>query len=671
MTIAKLEKIFSKEGTYLNFSKQLWDEFFVDIGVHILADKFVEYQKSLVEEFVADLINFYEWEEDITFYDIKEFFESSLKSLNHKLTLFADKVKEADKFEIRWFAQVVYEDNYLASLIGDVSVIIFRERKLNSIIPNEIDPSRKIDLFSEVIEGNIENGDQVVFVGLNILNYLSKDELVEAVNISFSTGESFLDLIEDLLGQKIEKDKIHFIYYFEFNFPIASKNIVSSKQLKFKLPLKFLEAIKIDPSALKRFVIENKYSVIFALLLGVVFLFIYAVYHVNVTIQKGVNYSSNITIDKIKQQINDFVNTADLSKEARKDLYNKILNELNQLEQRGLYVKDVEKLKNDLEIAYYDVYKISVIATLEWGWIQPLYKFDEDVADLVKNAFYVSNEKNGIWIAYSSWVIAGILPDLQPTIISGLPGDETLKKCVSQPNNNGVVCVSNKNNFYSFANGTYSLVGINGISIDYPIGGIDTYLKKYFYTMREHLGEDNASLIDKFKMKDVGALQELTYQTTYKIVNPDKFVDVAKDGFADMYIDGNFLAWSKALKEVVLMWRNDPLSDNLQWKVLSKVWGDEEIIDKLSQQVTLKGFYDQATQSKYVVLFDPTSEIVVIYREKGQLDRMELVYQGALLFKAQEKVKTIGVSEEGENIRLYIVTTQGVYRADLKDFIEW
>ena len=671
MIVTRLEKIFSKEGAYFDFSKQLGDEFFVDIGVHILADKFVEYQKSLVEEFVADLINFYEWEEDITFYDIKEFFESALKSLNNKLTLFADKVQEEGKFEIRWFAQIVYEDNYLASLIGDVSVIIFRERKINSVIPNEIDPNRKIDLFSEVIEGNIENEDQVVFVGLNILNYLSKDELIEAVNISFSTGESFLDLIEDLLSQKTEKDKIHFVYYFEFNFPLVAKDITSSKKLKFKIPLRYFEVLKIDPSSLKKFVIENKYSVIFALLLGVVFLFIYAVYHVNVTMQKWVNYSSNISIDKIKQQINDFVNTSDLSKDARKQLYNKILNELNQLEKRGLYVKDVEKLKNDLEIAYYDVYKISVIATLEGGWIQPLYKFDQDISELAKSAFYVSNEKNGIWVAYSSWVIAGILPDLQPTIVSGLPEDESLKKCVSQPNNNGLVCVSNKNNFYSFANGTYSLVGVNGSNIDYSVGGIDTYLKKYFYTMKEHLAEGDASLIDKFKMKDVWALQEIVYQTTYKIVNLDKFVDVAKEWFADMYIDGNFLTWSRALKEVVLMWRNDPLSDNLQWKVLSKVWWDEEVIDKLGKEVVLKGFYDQANQSKYVVLFDPVSEIVVIYREKGQLDRMELVYQGALLFKAQEKVKAIGVSEEWDAVRLYIVTQKGVYRADLRDFIEW
>lgn len=209
------------------------------------------------------------------------------------------------------------------------------------------------------------------------------------------------------------------------------------------------------------------------------------------------------------------------------------------------------------------------------------------------------------------------MPDLQPTVIGGLPKDETLKKCISEPNDNGLVCGSNKNNFYSFANGTYSLVGINGANLDYEIAGIGTYLKKYFYTLRNQLKPNSASLVDKFKMKDVGTLQELTYQTTYKVVNVDKFKDVAKEGFSDMYVDGNFWVWSKALKEVVLMWRDDPLGDTLQWKVLEKSGGDEEVTTKLGKNVIVRRFSDQATPGgQYVVLFDPQSQIVILYKEK-------------------------------------------------------
>jgi len=670
MKINALEYIFLPEEKVVRLSKQLGEDFFVDMGVAVLSEKFVEYQKSLLEEFFADLINYFESEEDLWFFDIKTRFEEDLKALNGKLQLFADKVasQQEGKFEIKGFVQIVYGENYLASLIGETSIIIFRGNKLNSIVPNEIDENWNIDLFSEIIEGKIENWDQVIFVGADITNYLKKEDLAEALNVAFSSWESFVDVLKEMLEANVDLQKIGFIFYFEFSFPLVSSGTAPSKINVKGLLKKVNLPFKLDLQKISKFAINNKLAIIFALIFGVIFLFVYALYHVNVANQKGVEYAQPASIQDIKKQIEDFVANQSLTPQERKKRYNQILQTLNELEQKGLYVKDVAQLKNELEAAYYQAYNIGVISSFDGGGITKITEFDQQTAQKLQTARFLAKTKNGIWIAYASGALGNILPQGQPLLIEGLPEDEQLTFCEKQPTNNGLICVSNKNRVYSFANGTYALVVVNGKEINYPVGGVGTFFNKYFYTLVNSPELWQNGIIDKFKMKDVNYVQELNYQVGYKLVDPAEFEKVVgNQWFGGMYVNWNFVVWSKN-KDVILLWRNDPLSDKINRRVLPREWGDEEVLQKITADAKIRGFELQQNKANYITLFDRKNWLLAVYRQYGEPGEMKLVYKWAIVFKTPEPVLLVGVDDEIDP-NLYILTPNALYQAKIMDFI--
>jgi hypothetical protein len=70
---------------------------FVGFGV----DKFVDYQKDLIQDFVAEVMEKVGEEESYDIDVLKSHFEIALQNLNTKLKAFADKVRDVDFFEIK------------------------------------------------------------------------------------------------------------------------------------------------------------------------------------------------------------------------------------------------------------------------------------------------------------------------------------------------------------------------------------------------------------------------------------------------------------------------------------------------------------------------------------------------------------------------------------------
>jgi len=116
-----------------------------------VTDKFVDYQKDLLTEFIAQLTSESE-KPDITFRKFKNYVEFALQELNSKLAVFAEKVTDTSLFDIRGVVEVFCGHEYLASLIGDVSFMILRQHKLYYSLFNETSKRMKISLFSDFIE---------------------------------------------------------------------------------------------------------------------------------------------------------------------------------------------------------------------------------------------------------------------------------------------------------------------------------------------------------------------------------------------------------------------------------------------------------------------------------------------------------------------------------------
>ena len=82
----------------------------------------------------------------------KKQFEQALQDLNSKLGIFASKIKDTARFELSGVVQIVYEGEYIASLLGSVGVAIVRDGKVTYVLSNQSPEQSKIDLFSEFVE---------------------------------------------------------------------------------------------------------------------------------------------------------------------------------------------------------------------------------------------------------------------------------------------------------------------------------------------------------------------------------------------------------------------------------------------------------------------------------------------------------------------------------------
>lgn len=173
----------------------------IKANIAIVTNKFVDYQKDLIAEFIADLSN--EASKDNTsFRKFKSYVEFALQELNSKLAVFAEKVTDTPSFDIRGIIEVFYENEYLASLIGDVSFMILRQNKIYYSLFNETSKKIKISLFSDFVEGDLSDGDQIIVIGSDIGDIIDDNDLADLNNIVGSTDDTFLDLLIQTIEQR-------------------------------------------------------------------------------------------------------------------------------------------------------------------------------------------------------------------------------------------------------------------------------------------------------------------------------------------------------------------------------------------------------------------------------------------------------------------------------------
>jgi hypothetical protein len=162
MFVEERLKVLDQEAPRIYIHKKVKDNVFFSATIFFLSNKFVEFQKNLFNEFISEILEYLEIE-NLYVDDFKQFFEEKLQEFNTKLSAFAEKLKNIDKIKIKGTLQIIIDEVYLNSLIGDISTLIFRENKLIYSVENEEEVG-KIDLFSEMIEGELEDEDKIITV---------------------------------------------------------------------------------------------------------------------------------------------------------------------------------------------------------------------------------------------------------------------------------------------------------------------------------------------------------------------------------------------------------------------------------------------------------------------------------------------------------------------------
>jgi len=173
MQIREKKYNYLDQNQQLQFREKLANWVQVNTFVVLESEKFLEYQKDLIQDFLADLmekINTEVYDE----WDLKNNLENCLQNLNVKLKLFADKVTDVERFPIKWYIQIIAWDGIISSMIWDTSILIFRDWKLYYQLHNWVNKKTKIDLFSDFIEWNIETWDEIVYVWTKVTDVLDQ-----------------------------------------------------------------------------------------------------------------------------------------------------------------------------------------------------------------------------------------------------------------------------------------------------------------------------------------------------------------------------------------------------------------------------------------------------------------------------------------------------------------
>ncbi len=447
MNVKEKKFLYLNEEQVTQFGEDLANGAKLKLFAGFGSEKFIDYQKDLLQDFIAEIVEKVGEEEDYDLDVVKNHFEIALQNLNTKLKAFADKVRDVDFFEIKGFVQIVIDNVLMSSMIGDVSVMIFRNKKMYYSLNNSTNSKGKIDLFSDFVEGDIENQDEIIYVGTRISDVLDNNDFKEMEQVVKSESTHLASFLQDLLHTRVDKKAFAFIYHYLVTGGSAKAPTVVKKEksvdedsLFYKIKTKFL---------------KNKYQVTVAILgIFILFMLINLLSQVlksnasTVVTSNGVTV--DLTIDTIKQDLLQF-QAMDPTSEEKSMKYHDILEKLNVLESQGKWLEDVAQLKKVLQADYYKGFNISYISSLN--------KFDDPANGTVSRVLTLNDSEktalgnlqgismwSNIIIAGTNAALVGAMDDnLRGVVVDyNFPDGETLKDCGANLLKDGIYCYTAK-----------------------------------------------------------------------------------------------------------------------------------------------------------------------------------------------------------------------------------
>lgn len=246
----------------------------------------------------------------------------------------------------------------MLSMIGDVSVMIFRNEKLYYSLTNSVNEKGKIDLFSDFVEGDVENHDQLLYVGTKISDVFDTNDFKEMANVLRSEDTHLINFFQELLNARLDKKAFGFI----FHYLITGAPVKAHEEYIMKMNENSLLG------KLKKIIFKNKYQATVAIL-GVFILFMIINLLSQVLKSNSDTYVTSdgvtvdLTIEDIKKDLFMFQGM-DPTSEEKSIKYNEILNKLDVLQSKGRWLEDVAQFRKVLQSEYYKGFNIVYVSSL-------------------------------------------------------------------------------------------------------------------------------------------------------------------------------------------------------------------------------------------------------------------------------------------------------------------
>ena len=675
MQVREKKQNYLANNQWFSFKEKLANNVQINSYVVFETEKFLEYQKDLIQDFLADLIDKINTE----IYDetgIKNNLEEGLQWLNVKLKLFADKVSDIKHFPIKWYIQIIAGSMIIASMIWDVSIMIFRDKKLYYQLHNWVSKRAKIDTFSDFVEWDVESGDEIVYTGTKVSDVIDQWDIKEMESILQWDETSLWDFLEQALLSRVDKENIWMMATYCVHGNI--KNLENQSNIS-----KWISGIKwlnIKWNRAKK-ILKNKYYVTIVILSLIILFMLYSVLSqlLNTSSQNVFTTASgtviDITIEDIKKDIYMF-QQMDPTSDQKWVKYNEIVEKLNILEDKWRRLEDVENLKWIIQNDYYKWFNIIRL--------EELSQLDDPATWITTRLISLNDtEKSKIWdgltIKYSRWVniwgsqwaLIWAVNDGSRWALIEYDIEENIQSCSDNLLRDGLYCYTPNGRIFSVTK-----VGIEPVTTAdlwwFPdtIWWIGVYWKANLYVFQPNL---NSSLSGTFVTRYRNTVwSQIAYQEwqNYQITpGYDTGMDLEWD-FSSIAIDSTFLTWKW---DKLYQFRRPGYGSLLDVREVRLMWWDQTT-SKYSEDVKVISHLN----SKYVYLFDKINQTFTIYTSKPLKtnDQYNTQYDLYYLFSfkfdlSSEEVLDISVPEDtGNRPEMYILTNEWVNKVNLYEYID-
>ena len=676
------------EKVYL-YSNQIGDDINLEVYIQIWSEKFVDYQKEIFEEFVADFVDDIK-DSMLSSDEIEKRLEKFLQWLNSKLQAFAEKLRNVPKCELKGYVQIVMDNAVKTWMIWKVSMIIIRDDKVNSVLENSYNEQSSIDQFSDFIWWDLERGDSLLYLWAKLSEVLDQHDVADIESVlEREDSMAVLDFLDDLFATRIDKKEIWFMCNYSINW-IELKKVHTWGKLswlasKYTSKITWKISSKVDLMKWKRktnsLFNDNKYyAMVWCLVLAILFL-VWAIFAQMKSAQENkIQFQTStweyidLTIDSIKQDIFAF-KILDPTSDEKSEKYNEISQKIQVVEDNGLWIEDVAKLKSDLLQAYEEWFMVRVIKNLS--------QFDnEKIGKKTKIFTFTPSQKEALWDLVSIAVDSSVNVWWEQAALIWIVNDKTsvtpvaynmwepAKACSLSLSKKWLFCYTDWWNLF-YVNKTW-IEPMEVVDWDWSttsIWGIWTYGNNKFYLFQKSPNNMANALLTRYAVKPRSESQ-YTNPITYSVAAATWTVLPQElNWFA---IDGNFMAWWDG--NLYQFWRSSNMWSTLEMRIIDIEWWDKTALSPYSNNVKVLASDD----SPYVFLFDKDNQTLTAYESSpakthsNYSTSFKLYYMFRFKFALETEtiIDAAVPSSTADRPELYLLSSDGVNKINVYEFID-
>ena len=678
MQLVETKKQYGAEEAIYAFQDTLGDTIKMNVYVECSSQKFLQFQKDILEDFVAEFTSKVQTLEEDNLTELKQYFENSLKDLNIKFDQFASKVRDVERFELKGVIQLIVDNLLLSSMIWEVSLLIMRDQRILYTLENSVDPSEKIDAFSDLVEWNLEGNDQLVYVGVKISDILGQQDRkeLEAILLEDEAEEKFLLSLESILVSRVEKQYVSFLLSYIVNFSLEIKKTRSSSDFTLTKGFNIIGE-KIQASwflkDIKKKIWGNKIYLI-SVCSGVLILLLIS----SLLSQRRGNEDPetkfktsswvyiDLTIEDIQKEMAEFQNL-DPSSPEKSLTYSEIMQKLDFIESKGKWLQDVKQLKTILQAEYYKGFNIIPIEKLtQFTNGSRILAFNSSELEKLGTLHSVFIPKN-IAIAGSKAVLLDITSDSNRGTLTEFNGGNNLSTCTVSLLRDGLYCATDKGEISLFTKSWVTPLETTDGAFSSNLGWLGIFNKNNFYVFQKNISSVGNIFVTRYR-NVAGSESNFQGGSSYDVLlgSGMNFTE-----FWSFAIDGSFFGWSN--KKPYLFWRSNLAGTSLSYREIPLKGGDI-----VAQEFTDKVKIITSSATKYIYLFDQEKQLFVAYETVNPKtnDDNKAVYNMKYLFSFKFMIEghpviDMNVSEASwDKPELYILNDEGVYKVALYEFID-